>query len=120
MKQRNPSMQTPIQPQASEISIQRAILDYLSLRKIFHIRINSGAFKTERGGFYRMAVKGCADILICSKGRFIAAEVKRPGGRLSEAQIAFKEELEAASGVYLVVTSLDEMIGELQYYSVVK
>ncbi len=95
------------EPKESEI--QKAILEYLKLKGYFCWRNNSGAFKTERGGFYRMGIKGAPDIFLIKEGRFIGLEVKTRLGTLSEAQEAFKVALEAAGGTYLIVRSLDDV-----------
>jgi hypothetical protein len=58
-----------------ETEIQAAILAYLRLKGHFFWRSNSGAFKTERGGFYRVGTPGAPDI-IGSSMKFVGLEVK--------------------------------------------
>ena len=77
---------------------QRAILDYLALKKRFCWRNNSGAFKTDRGGFYRMETPGAPDIICAIEGQFVGIEVKGEQGKRNRNQVAFKEQLEAAGG----------------------
>jgi hypothetical protein len=48
-----------------ETEIQAAILDYLRLKGRFFWRNNSGAFKTERGGFFRVGTPGAPDMIGC-------------------------------------------------------
>ena len=59
-----------------EAELQAAILEYLRLKERFFWRNNSGAFKTERGGFYRIGTPGAPDIIGCFHGKFVALEVK--------------------------------------------
>jgi len=55
-------------------------------------RLNSGAHKTEAGGFVRYGFPGCPDVVAGLKdGRTAWIEVKRPSGKPSEAQVAFIE-----------------------------
>ena len=64
------------------------------------------AWKTH-GGMYGTA--GIPDIIACVEGRFYAFEVKQPGGRLSRLQEVTLKKIEAAGGVAVMVTSLDEV-----------
>ena len=64
------------------------------------------AWKTH-GGMYGTA--GIPDIIACMDGRFYAFEVKRPGGRLSRLQDVTLKKIEAAGGVAVMVTSVDEV-----------
>ena len=48
----------------------------LRLKGRFFWRNNSGAFKTERGGFYRIGTPGAPDIIGCFHGKFVALELK--------------------------------------------
>lgn len=54
------------------------------------------AWKTH-GGIYGTA--GIPDIIACVNGRFVALEVKQPGGRLTELQKATLSKIRAAGGV---------------------
>ena len=94
-----------------ETDIQRAILEYLALRKVFHWRNNSGAYKTATGGFIRYGTLGSPDIMCCVNGNLVGLEVKQPGGRQSDHQKAFEAGLLAAGGRYHVVHSIDEVQG---------
>ena len=93
-----------------EAEIQAAILDYLRLKGRFFWRNNSGAFKTERGGFYRVGTPGAPDIIGCVDGTFFGLEVKTPKAKLSDAQQAFAHLLRAHGGRYETVRSLDDVI----------
>ncbi|MEY8390485.1 VRR-NUC domain-containing protein [Lachnospiraceae bacterium 45-W7] len=87
-------------PADMEKDIVAAILRYLKgLPRCF-------AWKTH-GGMYGTA--GIPDIIACVQGRFYAFEVKQPGGRLSRLQDVTLKKIEAAGGVAVMVTSVDEV-----------
>src|ERR1700721_165734 len=93
-----------------ESDVQRQILDYLTLRGIFHYRNNSGAFVDSQKHFYRFGALGSPDIICVINGQYVGIEVKAPKGKQSEHQKEFQKQLEAAGGRYLLVYSLDDVI----------
>ena len=93
-----------------ETEIQKAILDYLRLKGRFFWRNNSGAFKTESGGFYRVGTAGAPDIIGCVDGKFVGLEVKTEKGKLSVDQQAFARGLRTAGGAFHLVRSIDDVI----------
>ena len=54
--------------------------------------------------------KGIADILGCWQGRFVAIEVKRPGGRTTPEQERFLEAVRRHGGIAFVARSIDDVI----------
>lgn len=92
-----------------EKEIQKIIIDYLSLKRYCFWRNNSGALKTEKGGFIRFGAVGSPDICLIKDGIFFGIEVKRPGGKMSDGQIEFQKKCLEAGGRYHVVTSLDDV-----------
>lgn len=83
-----------------ERDIVAAILRYLkTIPRCF-------AWKTH-GGMYGTA--GIPDIIACAEGRFYAFEVKQPGGQPTQLQEATLKKIEAAGGVAVMVTSVDEV-----------
>jgi hypothetical protein len=96
-----------------EAPIQRAILDYLTLKRIFHYRNNSGGFKDSNNHFYRFGALGSLDFVCVVDGQFIGIEVKAPKGKQSEHQKDFQTRLEAAGGPYLLARSLDDVMNYL-------
>jgi len=92
-----------------EADIQRAILDYLAMRRHFFFRCNTGAYKTEHGSYVRYGTKGAPDIIVVANSNMIGIEVKTPKGILSDDQAAFGEALKAAGGIYLVARSIDDV-----------
>jgi len=64
------------------------------------------AFK-EHGGMYGTA--GLPDVICCIGGRFVALEVKVPGGRLTKLQETTLQKIQRAKGIAHKVTSLQEV-----------
>ena len=83
----------------NEKSITNAIMRYLKTLP------NCFSFK-EHGGMYGHA--GLPDIMCCIGGRFVAFEVKTPGGRTTGLQEATLYRIRNAGGAAHVVRSLDE------------
>ena len=102
-----------------ETDIVRACLEYLAARKIMAWRSNSGAVKATYGGKTRFvrfnSAKGMSDICaILPGGRFCAIEVKRPGGKMTEDQERFQDDVERSGGYAIMVTSVDELMGFIE------
>ena len=91
-----------------EKEIQKAILDYLTLKRYFHWRNNSGAYKTEHS-YIRYGAPGSPDIILIKNGFVWGIEVKTERGKLSVDQEAFRLALTEAGGTYLVARSLDDL-----------
>ena len=96
-----------------EKDIQKQILEYLKIKKIFHYRNNTGGFMDKNNHFYRYGEVGSPDIICVINGIYIAIEVKQPKGKQSEGQKAFQENLEKAGGKYWLVYSLEDVIDKL-------
>lgn len=95
---------------STEKATQAAVIHYLTLRRIFHYRQNSGAYKSETGTFLRYGTKGSTDILAVVNGLYVGMEIKDTKGVLNENQKEFQANLEAAGGMYCVVRSLDDAV----------
>jgi hypothetical protein len=94
-----------------EQAIQKSILEYLAVKKIWHMRVNTGAIVSEYKGRSRMiryGIPGCADIL-CSLPSFLWLEVKAPKGVQSEQQKQFQKEVEEQGHLYYVVRSIEDV-----------
>ena len=102
----------------SESNIQKAILDYLqyqeNLSKLWFVRSASGEVNTDTGRRFKTGKKGCPDILLCYRGRFIGLEVKTAKGRQSKAQVEAQKRIEACGGKYYIVRSIDDVIDILE------
>jgi len=93
----------------SEKDTQRTILDYLDKKRIFHWRNNSGAFKSELGGFYRFGQTGSPDIFMVIDGKIYGLEVKSSIGKQSDSQKDWQERFEKVGGIYLLLKSFEDL-----------
>lgn len=82
----------------SEKVIENSIKRYLDSIGAWYIKTHGSIFSKA----------GTPDILACVKGKFVAIEVKRPGGVVSALQEANIKLIEQAGGVALIVYSLEE------------
>jgi Holliday junction resolvase len=57
--------------------------------------------------------RGVPDILAVIGGRFVAIEVKRPGGKPSKLQLAQLNRIQASGGVAMIAESVDDVIAHL-------
>jgi hypothetical protein len=97
-----------------EQSLVKPALDLLALRGCFVWRNNSGAMVATANGKRRFVrfggTPGASDILgLLPGGRFLAVELKRPGGKLTAKQKSFLEAVRNQGGVGLVASSLKEL-----------
>ena len=93
-----------------EGEVQRQILEYLEARRFYAWRSNTG----RRGGVSYGKV-GSADILgILPDGRFLAIEVKGPGGKASIDQLQFLGDIAKNGGVAFVAFSVDDVARHLE------
>lgn len=100
-----------------EQQIQQLILARLGAEPGLTLwRNNTGAMVDARGQLVRYGQPGSADLLglVAPDGRFVAIEVKRPGGRQTELQRSWQAMVERHGGVYVVVTSVEQAVAELQ------
>jgi hypothetical protein len=103
-----------------EKDVLAELLRWLSLKGVFCWRNNSGAGTLRSGHFVRFGAPGSADILglLSPSGRFLAVEVKRPGGRPTERQGAWLEAVRAAGGVAVCASSIEELEAGLNRFGV--
>jgi len=101
-----------------EKETQKAAIQLLTARRIFHYRQNSGAYEKSytakngsvRKGFIAYGTPGAPDILAVIKGKYVGIEIKDTKGTQSEDQVKFQEALEKAGGTYLLIRSIDDLI----------
>ena len=95
-----------------EGKIQKEILEYLTLERVFHWRQNNLPVFDPRINGYRShtGMKGVPDIICVIKGQFVGIEVKTPKGKQSPDQVFFQKRLEANGGVYILAKSLDDVV----------
>ena len=87
-----------------EKTIERQIRNYLTRIGAWHIKTHGNMFSRA----------GTPDILACVNGRFVAIEVKRPGGVISELQKANIELIKKAGGVAFIAYSVEDVERNLQ------
>jgi len=98
----------------AERDTQKAILQFLALKKLWAIRLNTGAAMYQTGGktrFVRFGSPGLADIAVFTKGGVgvIWVEVKSKTGKLSEAQREFKKQAEEHGHFYIVARDVSDL-----------
>lgn len=100
-----------------EAQIQKAIMEYLTAKGIFHFKVNTtGIYKKSTGSYIPSGSVGCPDIICIVPnpkygiGRFIGIEVKAPNGKVSESQKKFGANIEASGGMYIVARSIDDVL----------
>ena len=119
-----------------ERDIQRAILDFLrSVPGVVAWKTGGGLLPLADGRRVRMGHKGVSDIVGFRSeylpifrpnhpqaprrpadekiARFLAIEVKRPGRRATEEQMAFLDAVVRAGGIALIASSVDEVAAAL-------
>lgn len=94
-----------------------AIMEYLNYKNIFVFRVNNTPIYDPRGGRFRKKGKweryGVSDILGIYKGKFLAIEVKRPNGVLSDYQKKFIKDVNDRGGIAFKAVTVDDVIKEL-------
>lgn len=100
----------------TEQQIKKAIADYLRIKKYIVINHRNVGIKKPNGSFIPLPAgeKGISDLLACSpEGRFIAIEVKRPGGTVSPDQREFIERINKKGGLAFVAYSIDDAMAKI-------
>jgi hypothetical protein len=97
-----------------EVDIQRAICDYLALKKHFFWRNNNTPIFDATAKRFRAMPKysmmGLPDIIVLRSGKFIGIEVKREKGNLSDHQHKFAQACVLNGGDYIVARSIDDVV----------
>lgn len=90
---------------AKEQDIQTSIMNYIK-------SIGGLPVKFNNMGIY--ATAGVSDILACIKGRFVAIEVKKPGGKPSALQLNFINAINSIGGIAFWTDNLDDVKDKLK------
>lgn len=93
----------------SEKTIENQIKRYLDSIGAWHIKTHGNMFSRA----------GTPDIIACFRGKFIAIEVKKPGGVVSELQKAHIKLIRMAGGIAFVATSVEETKRYLEEHNIV-
>jgi len=99
-----------------ENKIQSNIMKYLDLLSkrvpIYFFRAGSGMIKIhdeKKDRFFRTGRKGCPDIILLIRGKFVGLECKKIDGRLTAFQKSARKEIESAGGYYRVVSDIRDV-----------
>ena len=94
-----------------ESEIKRKILNWLLHQPhVFAFVVPTTGLFDQKRGFWRTAPKrGVPDLLVCKNSKFIGIEVKTATGRLRPDQIAFREALELAGGIFILARSVEDV-----------
>ena len=102
----------------SEQDLVNQILDYLKLRGVWAIRVNSGGRQVDgangKAYFIKFAPPGTPDILACAGGCFVGIECKLPGNEPTPKQLECHAQIRRAGGVVIVAYSLEDVMWELR------
>lgn len=99
---------------STEKATQKAVIDYLTLKRHFFWRNNSGAMVSEYKGrqrFMRFGTTGSPDIFVLKNGMLYGLEIKDIKGKQSEGQVLFENDMNRHGGIYKVIRTLDDVIG---------
>lgn len=100
-----------------ESDIQKAILRYLELKKIYAWTNKTTGTWDVKGNFFRKGstLKGVSDILgILKGGKFLAIEIKKKGNYASQEQKLFIKNINDRGGIAFVAYSIDDVILNLK------
>lgn len=90
---------------AKEQNIQTSIMNYIK-------SIGGLPIKFNNMGIY--ATAGVSDILACIKGKFVAIEVKKPGGKPSKLQLSFINAINSLGGIAFWTDNLEDVKDKLK------
>ncbi len=122
-KQRWP---TPCSAQPSELQVHLTVVSYLrhcAAHGAWWFHPANGELRDARTAakLKSMGVKaGTPDLLLLHQGRLFALELKRPGGRLSPAQIEARTAIEAAGGHWACAWGVDEALTILRTWGLLR
>ena len=96
-----------------EGQVLRSIMDYLAVRRVFALRLNTGAMSGAYKGkkwFVRFGTPGLSDIVAFPNGKpALFIEVKAAKGKQSDLQKDFQQQVESAGCAYVLARSIDDV-----------
>ena len=81
----------------SENDVKDDIKDYLNKIGAYHFHVMQG----------KWSKKGVSDRIAVFRGKTFFIEIKRPGGKQSQDQIDFQEDVESGGGLYVCADSVE-------------
>jgi len=109
-----------------EDDIQMAVAEHLRRRALPGVvwwHVANGGFRNAREAarLKKMGVlAGVADLILFHRKRLYALELKAPGGRPTEAQLAFLDAISAAGGFGCVCEGLDRSLAVLKAWGLIR
>lgn len=99
-----------------ERDIQKAIMDYLEIKKYKVIKFSSvGIWNRKTEHYIPQRQRGVSDLICCSpEGRFVAIEVKMKPNKPTDEQLEFIQSINLRGGIGLIVYSIDEIMENLK------
>jgi Holliday junction resolvase-like predicted endonuclease len=93
-------------------SLTKAIINYITLKGGYAVRINTQGQYDEKRGIWRKSHTrlGTSDVIACYRGQFVSVEVKVGKDRQSPEQVKTEQDVKRAGGLYWMVRTLDEFI----------
>ena len=118
-QRKNPNMPFPVKTKYRDDStngLTRCITAWLTLHGYFAGRINTTDIYNKKLGRYihSGSKRGMSDITAVINGRHVSVEVKYRKDRIRPEQLKVKQQIESAGGVYIVATSFDDFIEQIQ------
>ena len=102
-----------------EADVMKVVTDVLNVYNLLYTRNTIGGV-TIKGQYVHFGTAGWSDIIgMTHDGKFLAVEVKRPGGNLSEKQKAFLDRVNAENGIGIVVDSVESLLNQLKGRNVI-
>ena len=97
----------------TEHQIQSSLCDYLMAHGIVYFAVPNAAVRSAATAVHMQRegmVAGAPDLVLCRNGRVLFLELKRPGGRMSPAQLDMQEAMLATGMKYEIAFGIDEAI----------
>jgi hypothetical protein len=110
----------------TEAAIQRAIFTHLRTRAapgVFAFHVPNGGYRlrVEAARLKGLGVRpGVPDVVAIHRGQVYAIELKRDGGRVTDAQIQAIEDIRAAGGHAQVCYGLDCALAVLEHWGLLR
>ena len=99
---------TPLTQKESSLSAQ--IAEYLTTRRIYNERLNSGRVETKSGYWITLCERGTPDRLAVLHGQAVFIETKTLGKKPTPEQLEKHDELRAAGAIVIVADSYQQFI----------
>ena len=103
----------------SEQQIHRAVVEHLRLRGVPGFPPNGGCRRPAEAKIFSGLGAGASDLL-WNNGRAHALELKAPGGRASELQLAFLADMERAGAFTTLAEGLDRALKTLEEWGLLR